>query len=130
MATVLMAVDGVYVQAAYAVNDVYTEFMASCHRHPWCQCTPCSHCQANALPFEDTVACWQCFNMWTSECESKLLAAYYNAAGLVLDDWAIAVTCGIPSTIVISLGHPLHIVPCLCARVWNVHNLVFVVGTE
>ena len=50
MATVLVAVDEVYVQYAYALNGVDNEFMASCDRRPWCQCTPCSPCPMSRCP--------------------------------------------------------------------------------
>ena len=120
MATTITVVNKVYVQAAYALNAVGSELMASCHRHLWCQCTPSSPCQANALPLKDTVAFWQCFYTLTSDCEPQMLAASYNTAGLLLDDWAVALTCGVQLVSITSLVHPLHIVHGLCPKVWGV----------
>ena len=109
MATVLMVVDEAPMKYAYALSVVDRERIADCLRHPRCQCAPSSPCQARALPFEDAFELLQRSHMLTPDCKSQLLADCYNTAGLVADDRAIALTCGVQGVIVTSLVRPLHI---------------------
>ena len=87
-------------QYAYALNVVDRDRIASdtlgasVHQAPLARPGPCS--------FADTLALLQHFHMLTQECQSQLLAASYNAAGLVVDDLAIALTCGVHGVMVTS----------------------------
>ena len=70
----------------------------------------------------------QRFHMLTSECKSQLLAASYNAAGLVPDDRAITLTCGVQGVLLTRLVHPLHTKQFV--RGLGAWATVFVVGAK